>query len=292
MRAAVVCNPSSAKEPEAHRREVVAALEAQGYAAPAWFETTPEEPGAQQARSALEQGAELVLVCGGDGTVMACAGALAGSGVPLAVIPAGTGNLLARNLGIPRDVQGAVEVAAHGRQRAIDVGTLDGRPFVVMAGTGFDAAMLADAPAALKGALGWPAYVVSASRHLLERRRTFTLALDDRAPVRRRGRGVLIGNVGRLQGGLPVLPDAEPDDGALDVAVIRARGLASWALLAASVVLRRPDPRRLETFRAERVVVTSSEPLATEADGEVLGEAARIEVALRPGALVVMVPAP
>jgi diacylglycerol kinase (ATP) len=216
---------------------------------------------------------------------------LAGTGVALAVLPAGTGNLLARNFGIPRDVAGAVASAAHGVDRQIDVGVMGERRFVIMAGLGFDAQMLADAPDKLKAHVGWLAYVVSATRHLLEPRRTFTLTVDDGPSIQRRGRGVLVGNLGRLQGGLPVLPDAVPDDGRLDVAVIKPKGLLSWALLATAVVLRRSDSRRLETFQGRNITVRCDVRLPTELDGEVLDDADSLVVSVLPKALTLRVPA-
>ena len=291
MRVAVVFNPSKASDTENAKQEICGALLQHGLADPVWLETTAEDPGKGQAEAALAGGAALVLVSGGDGTVMACAGVLAGTGVPLAVIPAGTGNLLARNFDIPRDVAGAVEVAVTGDDRPIDVGVLGDRRFVIMAGIGFDAQMLADAPDKLKAKVGWPAYVVSAARHLFAPRRSFTLTLDDGKPLQRRGRGVLVGNLGRLQGGLPVLPDAVPDDGLLDVAVINTRGLLSWAFLATAVVLRRGDQRRLETFQARRLTVRCDEHLPTELDGEVLDDRDRLDISVLAGALTLRVPA-
>lgn len=290
-RVAVVINPSKATDPVKAKAEICDALLANSFSDPLWLETTADDPGAGQARTALDGGAELVFVSGGDGTVMACASVLAGTGVALAVLPAGTGNLLARNFGIPRDVAGAVASAAQGVDRQIDVGVMGEHRFVIMAGLGFDAQMLADAPEKLKAHVGWPAYVVSASRHLLEPRRTFTLTLDDGPPIRRRGRGVLVGNLGRLQGGLPVLPDAIPDDGMLDVAVIKTRGLVSWALLAAAVVLRRSDSRRLETFQARQVTLRCDVRLPTELDGEVLDDADAMHLSVLPKALTLRVPA-
>jgi YegS/Rv2252/BmrU family lipid kinase len=291
MRTAVIFNPSKASDPKRAKRQIIAAMLAHGFGEPLWFETTSADPGGGQCLQALRQGAELVLVSGGDGTVMACAGVLAETDVPLAVLPAGTGNLLARNFGIPRDVAGAVAVAQNGRDRRIDVGVAGDQRFVVMAGMGFDAEMLADAPDRLKSAVGWPAYVVSAAGHLLKPRRTFTLIMDGGEPLVRRGRGVLVGNLGRLQGGLPLLPDAVPDDGLLDVAVIRPTGLISWALLATAVLLRRQDARRLETFQAKVVVVRSEHALATELDGDLQGDRDRLEISVLPGALTLRVPA-
>ncbi len=163
---AVVFNPSKASDADRARREIRAALSDKGFPKPAWFETTAEEPGTSQCRQAIEGGAEMVLVSGGDGTVMACVSALAGTDIPLAVLPAGTGNLLARNFGIPQKLVAAVDVAANGASRRIDVGVLGDYRFVIMAGMGFDAQMLDDAPDKLKAKVGWPAYVVSAAKHL------------------------------------------------------------------------------------------------------------------------------
>jgi YegS/Rv2252/BmrU family lipid kinase len=286
---AVIFNPSKATDPVRTKREIREALLANGFADPEWLETTEEEPGTAQCRQALEDGCEVVFVSGGDGTLRACIEALAGTDVPLAVLPAGTGNLLARNFGIPQKLGDAVVVAARGHLRRVDVGVSAGGRFAIMAGMGFDAQMLADAPEQLKATVGWPAYVVSAARHLREPRHTFTLTVDGGVPLTVRGRGVLIGNLGRLQGGLPVLPDALPDDGRLDVAVIEAKSLAGWAALAVSVVLRRQS-RRLRTFQASTIVLECDDSLPTELDGEVVGEATRLEVRVEPRALRLLVP--
>jgi YegS/Rv2252/BmrU family lipid kinase len=286
---AVIFNPSKAADPVRARREIGEALLANGFADPEWLETTEEEPGTSQCRQALADGCEVVFVSGGDGTVRACIEALAGTDVRLAVLPAGTGNLLARNFDIPQTLGDAVVVAAKGHTRRVDVGVSAGGRFAIMAGMGFDAEMLADAPEQLKAKVGWPAYVVSAARHLREPRHTFTLTVDGAVPLTVRGRGVLVGNVGRLQGGLPVLPDATPDDGRLDVAVIRAGSLAGWAVLAVSVALRRRS-RRLQTFQARTVVIECDERLPTELDGEVVGDNARLEVRVEPHALLLLVP--
>jgi YegS/Rv2252/BmrU family lipid kinase len=287
---AVIFNPSKASDPGESQREIRAALVAAGLPEPLWFDTTADEPGTSQCLQAIQDGAQLVLASGGDGTVMACATALAGTDVPLAVLPAGTGNLLARNFGIPQRLAHAVRVAAEGNSRRIDVGVLGDRRFVIMAGMGFDAEMLDDAPEKLKAKVGWPAYIVSAARHLREPRHTFELTLDGGTPRHLRGRGVIVGNVGKLQGGLPVLPDAVPDDGRLDVAVIAPKTLAGWALLAVSVVLRRGGGRRLETFQASTVTLRCEDKLPTELDGEVIGDNDLLEVSVLPRALLLLVP--
>lgn len=287
-RVAVVFNPTSGTEPAAVRQ----ALAAVGFTDLTWRETTTDDPGAGVTRRAIAEGVVLVIAAGGDGTVMACVTAVAGTDVPLAVLPVGTGNLLARNFDIPLELGAAAQVAAAGAHRRVDVGAIDDESFAVMAGMGFDAAMLRDAPPALKSRLGWPAYIVSGLRNIRRGPMTrFDLRLDDRPPVRRRGRGVLVGNVGRLQGGLPVLPDARGDDGLLDVAVLAPRRLRDWGGLATRIVLRqRPRPEQLETWRAARVEVRAGRALPVQLDGDVRPSTDRLLVRARPAALTLCVP--
>jgi hypothetical protein len=201
MRAAVIINPATADVPDL-REPVEQTLAAAGCSTPLWLETTPEDPGPGMAEAAVAAGVQLVMICGGDGTVMACLGALAGTDVPVAVVPLGTGNLLARNLGVPTRLADALAVAVNGVDRRIDLGRVGDQPFAVMAGIGFDAAMMADATEDMKRFAGWPAYVASALRHLRDPVMRVRLCIDDGPPLRRRARTVLVGNVGRLQGGL------------------------------------------------------------------------------------------
>src|SRR5512132_2448907 len=240
-RVAVVFNPATSPDgaPE-RKRDLQAALDAAGVEV-VWLETTKQEAGQGLTRRAVAQGVDLVLAAGGDGTVMACVTGLAGSGVPLAVLPGGTGNLLALNLDLPSDLNDAVEVALHGDRRQLDVGAPDGRAdrCVVRRGRGFDAAMLRDADPKLKSRIGALAYVLSGLGQLRRRPARFRIRLDGQPPITRVGQGLLVANVGRLQGGVTVAPEAKPDDGLLDVVILKTHTPIDWLGLAAQVLLRR-----------------------------------------------------
>jgi YegS/Rv2252/BmrU family lipid kinase len=292
MRVAVVFNPATGGGDSAGRkRDTREALDGAGLEV-LWLETTPEDPGQGLTAKALAEGVDLVMAQGGDGTVMACVTGLAGTEVPLAVLPGGTGNLLATNFDVPAELDGAVEVALHGDRVRLDVAAMDDDRFVVMGGVGFDAAMLRDADPRLKERLGAVAYVLSGFKHLRRRVTRFRLRLDDRPPVERTGQGVLVGNLGRLQGGLPVMPDARPDDGLLDVAVLQTRTVADWLALAVRVLLRRrhKDPQ-LELFTARRVEIDCDRPQPVERDGDPLDTPRdHLVIEVVPGALTLCVP--
>jgi YegS/Rv2252/BmrU family lipid kinase len=223
--------------------------------------------------------------------VRACADGLATTGVPLGIVPAGTGNLLCRNLGIPLDLGDAVAVALTGVNRVIDLGRVNGQRFAVMAGIGFDAAMVAGASERLKQRMGWPAYFVAGVRHLLGEIMKVTMSLDDEVPFHRRARLVVIGNVGRIQGGIPLLPDAAPDDGQLDVVVLAPRGLVDWIRVAVSILTRRRRANvRIERFRAKKVSIKTERPHPRELDGETISAGTTFDAEIEPAALVVRVP--
>jgi diacylglycerol kinase family enzyme len=287
----VVVNPSKVADLDARRREICAALADVGCPGPLWLETTPEDPGCGQTRGAIEAGVEVVFACGGDGTVMAVAGELAGTEVALAVLPSGTGNLLAANLDLSSDVTAAVAAATKGSRRRIDVGRLENRCFTVMAGMGFDAAMLGGTSDTMKARVGWPAYVLGGLRHLRDRPMRVRLRIDDQPPRSFRARTVLVANVGKLPGGIELLPHAEPDDGVFDVAVVMPHTLLHWAALAWDVLRHRPRPVRMETFRARRVEVISDRTEPREIDGDVIEPGRRLLAEVRPQALTVCVPA-
>lgn len=291
-RAAVVVNPTKHDDLPKFRTAVCAAMSDHGWSEPLWWETTVDDPGEGQAAAAVAARVDLVLASGGDGTVTACASGVAGSGIPLALLPAGTGNLLARNIGLPLELDDALQVALTGTDRRLDSGTANGRPFVVMAGLGFDAKMMDSTSEVLKKKLGWAAYGVSALRHLHDRPVRVTLRADGGPPLRRRASGVVVGNVGWLQGGVPLLPDAEPDDGLLDVLVLAPRGWLGWLALVADVLLRRRASGRMARFAFRELRIGLGRQQLWELDGEVIGHTRELQVTVQAGALLLRVPAP
>ena len=291
-RSAVVVNPSKIDKMDELRQTVVRALSRAGWPAPQWFATTPEDPGHGQTRKAIEAGAEVVFVCGGDGTIMSAVAALVGTDVALAILPAGTGNLVAANLGLSADLATGIEVAVEGGRRRVDVGACEGQFFVVMAGMGFDADMLAATSETAKTRIGWPAYVLGAVRHLRDRPMGVSIRIDGGEPMRRRARSVLIANVGRLQGGVRLLADARPDDGFLDIAILTPRSLRQWAALASAVIRRSSRVPSMEVYRGTRVEVLASRPQPRQLDGDVIDAGHRLYAEVVPQALWLCVPQP
>jgi undecaprenyl-diphosphatase len=292
VRSAVVANPIKVKTGDPRHRQIQAALASAGWPAPLWLETTAEDPGSGQTRQAIQAGADVIFACGGDGTVTACASELAGGSVALAVVPSGTGNLLATNLGLPTGAAQAAAAATAGGRRRIDVGVAGERCFTVMAGMGFDAQMLRDTPETLKARIGWPAYVIAASRHLCETPMQVSISLDHAPPFTRRARTVLVANVGRLQGGLRLLPGARPDDGLLDVAVLMPPRRRSWLPLAWSLLRHRPTAPLVETFQVRHVEISCDREQPRELDGDLIEPSRTLTAAVRPAALWLCMPEP
>lgn len=296
MRAVVIVHPGKVGDRAAAQGRLRALAAEQGHGPPRWVETTADDPGPGQARQAVADGVDLVMVWGGDGTMIGVAGALAATGIPLAILPGGTGNLFARNLGIPLDLTGAVRVAYAGRNRAVDLldvelGVGDRHLSAVMCGMGWDAEMMA-APESLKRRLGWGAYAIEGARSVGSAAMPLLISVDGGPEERLTGRTVLVANVGMLVAGLVLVPRAEADDGLLDVLVVDPTSPVDWIRTTAGVITRTgedTDPSR-RRFRGRRVRIVTDRDRHRQIDGDLVSPGSGLDVAVRPGALVVRTP--
>jgi YegS/Rv2252/BmrU family lipid kinase len=304
-RAAIIINPTKFDDLDAVRRQITEQSRTHGWSEPLDILTTEKDPGTGQARDAVAQGVDLVCPLGGDGTVRAVAAALVGTETPMGLLPGGTGNLLARNLDLPYDDLGdALRVALTGQNKRVDVGRLtmdtsgeDQRPeqhiFLVMAGLGFDAAIMADAPEKLNAKVGPAAYVVSGARNLRGPQFKIRVAVDDHEEFTRRARTVVVGNCGKLLGGLVLMPEAELDDGQLDMVILSPKGVVGWAAIAARLASkRRKGHQRVDHYTSTTIKVRADRPQEVQIDGDTLGKAHAITAEVVPSALVVRVGSP
>jgi len=267
-------------------------LEAAGVADPFWCEVPKSRKAPAQVRRALDEGAELIVAWGGDGMVQRCVDVLAGSEVALAIIPAGTANLFATNLGIPSDIEGAVAVGLHGARRRVDLGRFNGERFAVMAGAGFDAAMIRDAgEGGLKERLGRVAYVWTGSENLRSKPFRADIEVDGANWYKGKASCILFGNVGKLVGGVEAFEDARPDDGKLELGIVTAEGLLEWGRMIARAAVGPVDKSPLaQTTKARSVKVKLNRKVLYELDGGDRTKVKTFKVKVEPSAVTVCVP--
>jgi YegS/Rv2252/BmrU family lipid kinase len=266
-------------------------LAARGFPDPAWREAPSGDSVPKLVAELVDEGVDLLFVWGGDGTVQQCINAIGTEPVSLAIMPAGTANLLASNLGIPRDLEAAVDVGLSGRRRKLDLGAVNGERFSVIAGTGFDAVMVRDADAGLKDRLGRLAYVVtgigSVGREPVQTR----VAIGGDTWFEGPTTCVLVGNMGDLFGGLSVFPDADPEDGLLNVGVVTADSATEWArTTGAAAAGRAGSSPFVEMTVATGIDVSLVEALPYEVDGEDRPETTHLEFHVEPAAVSVCTP--
>lgn len=269
-------------------------LNRRGHADANWYEVPKSKKAPKAARAALADRPDVLLVWGGDGTVQRVVDVLARTGdsqVPMGVIPAGTSNLFASNLGIPPDLVAALDIALGGNRRVIDVGSVNGERFGVMAGVGFDALMIADASRSMKDRLGRVAYVYTGVKNLRHAPVKARIDIDGHAWFRGNASCVLIANMGDLFGGITLFPDADAADGRLEVGVLQADNLRDWTRFAGraltGTVERSPF---VSTTSARKVDVRLKRKVEYELDGGARGRSKRLKATVKPQAISVCVP--
>lgn len=313
--AAVVYNP--VKTPMERLRPVVAECEAEhGWAQTRWYETRSDDAGRAAAEHALVADPAVVMVAGGDGTVRIVAEVMQGTGVPVALVPLGTGNLLARDVRAPlNDISACVSVAFSGQNRSVDVGVAEledesgarrSHAFMVMAGIGLDAAMAESTSTIAKKHLGWFAYVAPIARSVIANKLFHLDYRIDGGRVRStRAHTVIVGNCGTLTGNMLLIPAAIIDDGLLDVVMMRPTERFGWARIGTRLTLQglarrfpfsrrllqqAPDIHALAYVQGTRFEARFDAPHLIELDGDSFGLITRVRVSVRPGALHVRVP--
>jgi YegS/Rv2252/BmrU family lipid kinase len=266
-------------------------LAAAGVDDPAWFEVPKSKFAPDCVREAIDGGVDLLFVWGGDGMVQRCIDAVGDAAVTLAILPAGTGNLLAHNLGVPIDLAQAVDVGLHGARRTIDVGTVNGERFAVMAGTGLDALMIRDADRSLKDRLGRAAYVWTGARNIRFEPFQVRVDVDGRKWFDGKAGCVLVGNVSKVFGGIEAFDDASPEDGRLELGVVTAKGAVQWLRALARTAVGSADKSKfVRTTKARKIRVRLDRKLPYELDGGDKKPKKQLKIKVQRAAVTVCVP--
>ena len=267
-------------------------LEQRGVTDVFWREVGKSRFAPAEVEKALAAKADLIFVWGGDGTVQRCIDTLAGSKAALAIVPAGTANLLASNLGIPKDIEAAVDIGLAGSTRRIDVGRINGERFAVMAGAGLDARMIGDADGGLKDRFGRLAYVWTGAKHLREKPFKAKITVDGARWFDGEASCILLGNVGKLFGGIEAFEDSHPDDGVLELGVVSADGVKQWAgTIARAVVGTASKSPHAFTTKVHSVRVKLDRKVPYELDGGDRKKVRKLRIEIEPAAVTVCVPA-
>jgi diacylglycerol kinase (ATP) len=258
---------------------------------PLWFEVSKSKFAPKCVRQAIDAGADLLFVWGGDGIVQRCIDAVGTEPVALAIMPAGTGNLLAHNLGIPIDLDRAFEIGLHGGRRTIDVGRINGERFAVLAGAGLDALMIHDANRHLKERYGRAAYIWAGAKNLRLKPFRATIDVDGTRWFEGKCGCILAGNVSRVLGGVEVFDHASPDDGLLELGVITAKGVTQWTRALVRTAVGSADRSKfVQTTKAKKIRVELSRKVRYELDGGDQKPVKRLKIDVEPAAVTICVP--
>jgi diacylglycerol kinase (ATP) len=268
-------------------------LSGEGITDPIWHEMKDVRRAPALARHSLQDGADLIYAWGGDGTVQQCIDGLAARGATLAILPAGTANMLASNLNIPTDLRRAVDIGLHGSRLALDTGSINGEHFTLMAGAGLDALTMRDAAKGTKSVLGSAAYLLSGAKNLSAPRMGANIVADGKLFFQGDISLVLVANFGHTLGGIEAFSRSSPDDGILELGVVTAKNAVEWIRTLGRMTLgNAEDSPFTEMTRGKRFEIRFDQPFLYELDGNPKKPVKRLRVMVHAAAITICVPAP
>ena len=297
----VIINPAGGSSDENFRATIESELKARGVEFE-MLDTDPEKGGEEIAQNALNNGATQLFACGGDGTIMSVVNGIGkwkesndpqrDDEVRLAIIPGGTANLLAGALEITTDTKEAVAAAVDGVERTIDLGRCGEHAFALGVGLGLTERLVSQTSAEEKEKIGKLAYAKAMLREMGVRPTTFSFKLDDKPEQNARGVAIVIANAGKIGGGFSFAPDAQMDDGVLDLCILHRFYFRDFVrMIWRSITKSLPEDRVVSFFQAKRIEIRSDPPLDLQVDGEVVDMTTPLVTEILPQAIRVRVPA-
>jgi len=293
INATIIVNPVSGVGDPVERRKLIKSLAKELGWVGNYIETTKEISANEIAKEEIGHGVKQIIACGGDGTIMEVLEALINKKVTLGIIPLGTANILARNLLLPLDTKEAMKVAFFGNPKLIDAGKANNHYFSIIAGIGLDAEIMRGAGREVKDKWGIFAYVIAAIKNLLNKRGRYEIKLDNKKPFTVKAKTILASNMGRLMGGVEIVPSTDPQSGSLQLGVIKARSFSSWANLILSAITGKIDNSAYyDVYEAKNIEIdVLSGKKLYQCDGEDFPPTNHISIQIYPKAVAVMVKA-
>lgn len=289
--AVIILNPASGRiEPKRKKRDILILAEKYGWNGKI-LETSLKKNATTLADEAIKNGNTHIIVCGGDGTLMEVLGAALKKKVVIGVVPLGTGNLFVKNLNIPDNLEQAMEIAFLGKEQAIDTGNANGNFFSIMAGIGIDAQIMKDTSRELKNKLGIVAYMIMAFKSLHFSSGLFEIIIDNQKKVIHRAKSIMIANMGRITGGIQLVPGAHPRSGKLQIGIIKAKNLSSWVNLTVNALGGDVNKSPHYTlFEGKDVYIKSLRgPMPYECDGDHFPPTDELRITIYPKSVIVKV---
>jgi diacylglycerol kinase (ATP) len=295
-RVTVIINPVSCSDRVESFEQLMLPMFEEYGCMPTFVHTQKTLPATNLAREAVASGSDMIIAAGGDGTIMQTANALIGQDVPLAIIPLGTGNLLALNLHIPLDIGQAIATAMTGLRRSIDLVQVNGGEhyFAIMGGIGFDARIMDQTDRESKQKFGRIAYLWTALQNLEGDLFHASITLDEKISVHEKVKSILVANMGLIGPNFSAFPDAKPDDGFMCVGLLKASSAPEFIRLLATTMAEgtpAPDPS-FDMYKCKSIKIELTHPQLYEYDGDIEGQITHLEMRIAPKALTVMSPQP